>query len=142
VKALVRRQSALRRGALSVLPAGALVLAGCIILPVDYHEYGSRHNLTEKTATQLQPGLTTKEEVFLSLGEPDFVSEDGRRLAYEWSKVKALILVGSTASGAVAEAKRKYLLQISFDRQDRLTDISVVKAWGEVISAGKTNTTP
>lgn len=136
------RLFARRRNALGVLPAGVLLLAGCIIIPVDYHEFGSRHNVSEKAAARLQSGVTTKEEVFLSLGEPDYVSDDGRRLGYGWSKVKALIIVGGYGTGAVAEAKRNYLLQLTFDPQGRLISHNVVKQWGEVISAENVNAAP
>ena len=49
----------------------AALATGCIIIPVDYHPPGVRHNISSKTQARLEPGLTTKSEVFLLLGEPD-----------------------------------------------------------------------
>lgn len=138
----LRSTGAASRAAAGLLAAGVLLCAGCIIIPVNYHEYGSRHNVSEKTAARLQPGVTTKEEVFLQLGEPDHASEDGRRLGYAWSKVRALIFVGGGYSGAVGEAKKNFLLQVTFDAQDRLAALSVVKQWGEGIDAAVVNAAP
>ena len=137
-----RHPAAARGLATSLVAAGTLLLAGCIIIPVNYHEFGSRQNISERTAAHLQPGVTTKEEVFLQLGEPDHVSDDGRRLGYAWGKVRALVLVGGGYSGAIAEVKRSYLLQVTFDANGRLAALSVVKQWGDEISAAQVNAKP
>ena len=56
---------------------------------------------------QIVPGATTKEEVFLMLGEPDEVSSDECRMAYRWTKVKALWAVGGYGSVAAGSVEKE-----------------------------------
>jgi hypothetical protein len=107
---------------------------GCLIIPVDYHDAGVRHNVNTQTGDSLQPDVTTKEEVFLALGEPDFVSEDGQRLGYAWTKVKAVIIWGSYGGGGGEELKRSYILDVSFGSSNRVSQVRVLKDWGAEVS--------
>jgi hypothetical protein len=112
-----------------------IVLAGCIIIPVDYHAAGSRHNVTVNSTNVFRPGVTTREEVLLRLGEPDFVSEDGRRFGYFWTKVKAIWVVASYGgSGAGGECTKSYLIETSFDPGNRLSDVRLLKKWGDSVT--------
>jgi hypothetical protein len=108
-------------GAMSIV-----LLTGCIVIPVDFYSFGSRHNLTEQTGAGLHPGRTTKEEVLLLLGEPDYVSEDGQCYGYAWKKTR-LIMTGIGGGGGFVE--RRYLLQVSFDATDYVSDVGVAKEW-------------
>ena len=92
---------------------------GCI--PVNWYGARSRRNVSEETALTLIPGQTTKQEVFLALGEPDEVSLDGKTLAYRWAKVK-LLIVGYY--GALPVGK-KYKLLITFDERGVVTQREV-----------------
>jgi outer membrane protein assembly factor BamE (lipoprotein component of BamABCDE complex) len=113
-----------------LVPAAIALLAGCIVIPVDFHAAGSRHNVNAEVQPKLQVGVTTKEDVFLLLGEPDFVSEDGQRLGYKWSKVNALVVYGAYYTGGVAEIQRSHLLFVSFDADNRVAQVGVLSAWG------------
>lgn len=105
--------------------AALSLLAGCLIIPVSYYPTGSRHNVAPGTTDVLHPGVTTKEELLLMLGEPDFVSEDGQRLGYAWRKIKVVFLaqVSSELLG------RRYLLEASFDAHNRLVETRLLKEW-------------
>ncbi|MEI8290718.1 MAG: hypothetical protein WCH99_14725 [Verrucomicrobiota bacterium] len=107
---------------------------GCLLIPTDYHDVGVRHNINEKTPDLFKLAMSIKEEVFLKLGEPDFASEDGRQIGYAWTKVKALLIVASPGGGGVAEFKRSYVLQVSFDDCDRVSNFKLIKEWGESVS--------
>ena len=48
---------------------GLLLLAGCLVIPVDYYQTGSGRNVSPKTSDVLRPGISTKEEVLLTLGD-------------------------------------------------------------------------
>ena len=109
------------------------VLAGCLIIPVDYHAAGSRHNVTLKSTNALHLGATTREDVLLALGEPDFVSEDGRRFGYLWTKVKAIWIVASTSGGGGGEITKSYLIETSFDQSNRVADVRLLKEWGNSV---------
>lgn len=110
--------------------AAVALLSSCIVIPVDYHASGSRRNVSADVQPKLQPGVTTKEEVFLLLGEPDHVSEDGQRLGYKWTKVNAVVIYGAYYSGGVAEVPRSHVLFVTFDANDRLTEVGIASAWG------------
>ena len=133
----MNRRSLIRRPAnwwawFLMAAGGAMVLSGCVI-PLDSYMPGSRHNIGAKTQSLLQPGITTKEEVFLLLGEPDYVRDDGQRIGYAWSKLKMVYILGvgfGTAAGGTVE--RNYLLRIRFDRDNRVVVVDLIKTWGEV----------
>jgi hypothetical protein len=122
-------------GPLLVAVLCAIVLAGCLIIPVDYHATGSRQNVTAESTNALRLQATTREEILLALGEPDFASEDGRRFGYLWTKVKAIWVVASYGgAGAGGEITRSYLLETSFDPSNRLSDVRLLKQWGDSVS--------
>lgn len=123
-RSLIRRQ--VNRWTWFLLTTGcAIVLSGCLIIPVDYHSGGSRHNISAETQSLMQPGVTTKEEVFLLLGEPDYASEDGQRIGYAWKKVKMWMVVYNAAG----EIEKGYLLQIKFDSDNRVVGVDLMQAW-------------
>lgn len=93
---------------------------GCIVIPVNFHSAGSRHNVNEDVMNALQPGTTTKEDVFVGFGEPDIVSANGNCLTYTWDKIKLIwILAGNTgATGGTVDSI--YELVLCFDDQGLL----------------------
>lgn len=62
-------------------------------------------------------GQTNREEVLLTLGEPDEASSDGRRFVYRWSKLKFLAVIPVGYIGGSVSAKKQYQLIITFDNQ-------------------------
>jgi len=123
-----------RHGCLSwwVVGCANLLLTGCVVIPVNYHLAGSRHNITEETASILQPGSMTKVDVLMLLGEPDYVSDDARRFGYVWKKVRALVVVGGGQFGAggAMPVVQSHLLQVWFDASDHIFQVGTVKDWG------------
>ena len=81
---------------------------------MDRHTLDSRTNVREETTTTIIPGQTTKQDVFLTLGEPDEASPDGSRLVYRWIKVKALVF-GPGPGGTTLV--KWYFLAITFDER-------------------------
>jgi outer membrane protein assembly factor BamE (lipoprotein component of BamABCDE complex) len=107
--------------------AGSLLLTGCLVIPVSYTQAGSRHNVSDTTARGFQPGITTREDVLLQLGEPDYVSIDGRRLGYAWTEVHAVLFVsGSSGPGATDEMGKTSVLEVSFDAEGRMEASRVI----------------
>ena len=113
-----------------------LSLTACIIIPVDYHARGVRHNVSQDSGSKLQKGVTTKADVFLLLGEPDFVSEDGQRIGYAWTKVKALLIWASYGGGGGEELQRSYILEIKFTNY-RVDEAAIIKQWGPQVSPAR-----
>jgi hypothetical protein len=133
------------RNAASLLAAVlcCIVLAGCLIIPVDYHTTGSRHNVTMESTNALHIGATTRADILLTLGEPDFMSEDGRRFGYHWTKVKVIWAVASYGgTGAAGECTKSYLIETSFDSSNRLADMRLLKKWGDSVAGTPDAETP
>ena len=103
-----------------------MICSGCAIVPTDYHAPGSRIRINKETQQIITPGKTTKEDVFLMLGEPDIVFSDGLYVKYRWTKVKALwgffIGGGYSATGASGYIETDYELIIKFDEQNVVSD--------------------
>lgn len=105
------------------------ICIGCLPVPVPFTWYGkqSRTNVSEETALTIIPGHTTKEEVFLALGEPDEVSPDGNSFAYHWAKVKFLLL--PAMSYTALPVGKKYKLLITFDEHGVVTQREVQESF-------------
>jgi len=89
--------------------------SGCIVVPVNFHAYGSRHNVNEEVISALQPDTTTREYVLLTFGEPDYVSDDKNCFTYTWEKVKLLLLVGGGGAAHAGAIDCEYDLFLCFD---------------------------
>ena len=118
--------------------AGVALLAGCLIIPVNYYATGSRQNVGPKTSGLLSPGVTTKDEVFLALGEPDFISADGQRLGYGWTKVVAFLIIGDQG-GEIMESR---LLEVSFDASNRVSQLRILKKWDPTAAPARESENP
>ncbi len=120
-------------GVLLLMLAGVALLAGCLIVPTNYYESNSRHNLNLLTQTNLVIGVTTREDVLLLLGEPDCGIDMDQSYGYKWSKVKAIwfIAAGSGGGGGVAGGgiQHDYMLWVSFDESNRVSQTQLVKHW-------------
>ena len=115
-----RRTTVLMR--LSSIIACASLCASCIVVPVNYTEYGNRKNLSKETIDKIVVGVTTKEDVLMDLGEPDFISMDETCLAYSWSKVKLLWLAAAGYNATGGTVARDYKLTITFDERNVVVD--------------------
>ena len=96
---------------------------GCLPVPVPFAWYAkhSRTNVDEATARIIIPAETTKEDVFLALGEPDEVSPDRRSLIYRWVKLKFLLIPMTSAAAPIPEVWKQYQLLIAFDEHEVVT---------------------
>jgi hypothetical protein len=115
-----RRPTVLMR--LSSIIACASLCASCIVVPVNYTEYGNRKNLSKETIDKIVVGVTTKEDVLLDLGEPDFISMDETCLEYSWSKAKLLWLAAAGYNAIGGTVARDYKLTIMFDERNVVVD--------------------
>jgi hypothetical protein len=137
-----------------LVAAGAAVLllalgAGCIIIPTPEHDSGrARSNLNKESPSQIQPGISTMADVMLSLGEPDAVSSDERRLVYRSEKIIAYWAAGGGYSGGIgALTKDRYLL-IELDEAGVVTKLDSSATWlvstspERLLRAGEAGTRP
>jgi outer membrane protein assembly factor BamE (lipoprotein component of BamABCDE complex) len=88
-------------------------LSGCLILPTNYYKDYSRKNVDEESPTDIVLGVTTREKVLLTLGEPDRVYEDGSEFWYIATKVK---LIWGVYGGSGGEVRKTYNHVFRFDK--------------------------
>lgn len=71
------------------------------------------------------------------MGEPDFASEDGQRMGYAWTKVKAIWFLASYGPAAGGEVDRSYVLEVFFDPSNRVSQVRLMKEWGPAVSPAR-----
>jgi hypothetical protein len=99
-----------------------LALGGCVPVPVPHGLEGSRAPIVEERARFLQAGVTTREEVLLTLGEPEDVLDGERMFVYRWEGALSLVLVPGPPGGPVAMFRHD--LRIGFDDQGRVSSVA------------------
>jgi hypothetical protein len=108
-------------------------LAGCLYLPTperpaDRDEKDYRGLLGDaKSRKAIRPGLATKASVIALLGQPQYVSADGRDIAYEY-EVAGGILVYPLCFEATAAQGRMYGVRLHFDDDGVLVDWTTARA--------------
>lgn len=114
----------------SALLAAALCLGGCPVPIPPGYTAASRENLGAEVTSQLVPGVTTREEVLLQLGEPDGAGPHDSWLAYGSvygrGGVLFVIVAGGGAAGAGGERMEYHRLIASFDERGVLSDVQFV----------------
>lgn len=106
--------------------ATATVCTGCIAFPTDFHDFDSRENIEDVGLDSIIVGETSKEEMFLRLGEPDVVLDERRVYEYHWEKIKGIFIVGGGYSAAGGAWTKKSRLVIEFDDQGLVMDRRIV----------------
>jgi hypothetical protein len=117
----------------------ACVTPSCLILPTPpLHSGDARENVDASAAAGFQVGKTTRAEVILTLGEPDTVTADERKLAYRTEKVRALLFIGGYGAAAGAPITKDDYLVFEFDARGRLVSSSTSGHWGWHADPGRT----
>ena len=105
------------------------VFSGCAIIPTNFYAPNSRIGVSKKTQQTIIVGATTREDVFLMLGEPTSSYADGSCVWYTWTKVKALwgwMLAfgygGGGSAGGAGYVETDYVLVIRFDEHGVVTE--------------------
>jgi hypothetical protein len=102
------------------------LIAGCMVIPTPEHGLlAGRGEIKETDLEFLQIGTTTREDVLLRFGEPDWVSSDQCVLAFHWRVSKGVWLViaaGPYGAGGVAggDIPKTYLFMLEFNPAGRL----------------------
>lgn len=101
----------------TLLLAFACCLTGCLVIPAPSSDSGyARTNVVQHTQEQFVPGVTTRQDIIMALGEPDAVSWDERQLAYRSEKVVGLwILFGGYAGGDAGTIYSEHFYVFEFD---------------------------
>ena len=88
---------------------------GCIILTPEHGDLGTRRRLEKTTLDSILVGKTTREEVLLRLGEPDFADRDDRVFVYHWAMVAGYWGIAAYSSSVGGHIARQYFLIMEFD---------------------------
>ncbi len=119
-----------------------LLINGCLVIPVNYHAGGSRKNIDMHAADSIGVGKTTRREVLLSLGEPEYRSNDGSHIGYAWTKVRALLIWGGYYAAGVEEITNNHVLEIRFDEAGVVTSVEFTSKWFDPVEIGVEPTAP
>jgi len=97
---------------------GVLLLAGCLPIPVVPHGLGV---VPDKEAFEsLRPGVTTRADVLLLLGEPNHRFDDDRFLMYEWTVAYGYVIVGGYTQAYPIPVAAPHYLCLEFGLDSRL----------------------
>lgn len=103
--------------ALAILMA-TLLLTACPV-PIPPHSLGTRENVDEKVPAFIKEGETTREDVFMKLGEPDGVAIDDSWVVYGYGKAQGgvafVMAAGGGAGGVLVESSHYRRLIVRFD---------------------------
>jgi hypothetical protein len=94
-------------------------LSGCLIIPTNFYKDYSRKNVGEEALSGIVIGVTTREMVLLTLGEPDNSYEDESEFRYIATKLKLIWCVGAIpGAGCMMEGTsiKEYVHVFHFDR--------------------------
>jgi outer membrane protein assembly factor BamE (lipoprotein component of BamABCDE complex) len=108
----------------------AVFTSGCLIIPTPHFDSGhARSNFNKRSLRQIEPGVTSREQVLLQFGEPDAVSSDRRKIAYRSEKVVAYWIAagGYQASGGTL-TKDCYLV-VEFDERGVVRNRKMSTHW-------------
>ena len=109
-----------------------VLLTGCIVIPMNRYDSESRFNVSAETLSKLTTGVTTREDVLLMLGEPDYgYNDDELILVYKWQKIEGFALAAIPYSqgifGGGGLFGSNYQLNIKFDEENRVSDVGLIK---------------
>ena len=99
----------------------ALVLQGCIYIPMPQHSLLAGRGMIEPEDTHdLQVGSTTREAILLQFGEPDATLNQQKIFVYSWTRVQGYFAIGGGYTGYVTPVGKTTLLMLEFDTQNLL----------------------
>jgi len=99
----------------------ALVLQGCIYIPMPQHSLLAGRGMIEPEDTHdLQVGSTTREAILLQFGEPDATLNQQKIFVYRWTRVQGYFAIGGGYSAYVGPIGKTTLLMFEFDAQNLL----------------------
>jgi len=98
---------------------------GCVIIPTAEHVEVGRGSLDNEILASIRTGVTNKEEVLLSFGEPDMVWKHEKIFAYRWLMISGVVIAlpGPSASAIT----NPHFFLIEFDDRDIVKRVELRK---------------
>ncbi len=112
---------------------------GCLYIPMlDQVTADSRGEIEEEYLELLEVDYTTRAEVVLTLGEPEYAAGGDKFFIYSWERLYGVFIIcswGYAACGGIPVTKEFFLL-IEFDEEGYMTRYEIRKrsaAWQEIL---------
>jgi hypothetical protein len=100
-------------------------LTGCLIIPTPHSDSGyARTNVDLHTPEQFTPGVTTRQDIIMALGEPDAVSWDECQMAYRSEKIVGLWMFGGYGGGDAGTIYKDHFYFFEFDLRGRFQTVT------------------
>ena len=100
------------------LALAAVLLQGCIAIPHPETPMQLRPGVSGKRDYAfIKPGTTTRQEVMLTLGEPDLRWRDDRVFVYHWIGTELFVVIFGYPQSAEIDVPKQHFLLIAFDQQ-------------------------
>ena len=126
------RDPAVRDPAVRRLQAGALAVAllcaGCVAVPLpDHGHLGGHLEITEEQRADLVVGQTTREDVLLAYGVPEYTVDGDRVFLYRWTTSRGYWAVYLYFTAAGDAIRTRHMLLMEFDASGRIARLGVVE---------------
>jgi len=95
------------------------LILGCIPIPTPEHyayELPRRQNVDEEILMSIEINTTTKEDILLKIGEPDYADKERNIFLYRWEMIVGYLVDG--CSGTSSPIYERNLLLIQFDENE------------------------
>jgi hypothetical protein len=108
--------------------------SGCV-LPVPHYGAPSTDRLRQNVVQELrrfpEPGVSTREDVLIRLGEPDRAETDEGRFFYEWNRIVLVWGIGGYFGGMLGWVTQHQQLAVDFDAEGIVTDCAreTLRTW-------------
>lgn len=108
--------------------AVALLCAGCMAVPLPEHGHlGGHLEIPEELRDDLVEGETTREDVLLDYGIPEYRVDGDRVLAYRWTTSHGYWVVFLYYVGNAGAIRKRNMLLLEFDTSGRLARHELVE---------------
>lgn len=100
--------------------------AGCLYIPTPHHSLlAGRGMIEEATIQHYQPGVTTRAEILLNLGEPDATLSSQSIFVYTWTRTQGYLVMGGYGRGEILTIGSTSLLLMEFDDRNCLKRVKL-----------------
>jgi hypothetical protein len=120
---LTRPSSAWRRLAVAACTA---LLSACIVVPAG--NLPGPAAVPAPTAAALKPGVSTRLDVLMALGDPDYRYASDRAFGYRWSETLAWVIIGAGYSATGFPIDEMRMLMIEFGVDGSIVRLDTVSA--------------
>lgn len=123
---------------------GAILLPGCLALPIPSHAVYEGREIDTKSLGWLQSGVTTRSEVLGHLGDPDVYFVDEHVYGYSWAGKSADVLVVIGMQGSEMHVPMRGAFLVQFNEADKVIRYGVVDrpAFAPLSLSGVVNFSP